>query len=123
MKRVPRILVATAISLTLNILLLILSAGTPGGRPSLFWKAVDVLSKPATLAADALFSSGHSPGGEIFESLMCSIVYYTLVVWAAIALLPLLAKSISRSRTFTRYRTLARPTAFRHHSTMLSSFS
>jgi hypothetical protein len=96
MKRTPRIFVAMAISVMLNILLLGLSITNPGGRPLLFWRAVDFASKPSTLIAEALFSHGHSPGKEVAEALVCSIAYYTVVAWIVITLLSLFRTSIRR---------------------------
>jgi hypothetical protein len=98
MRRAPRIFVAIAISVILNILLLVLSASNPDGHTSTFWRAVDFVSKPSTVIAEGLFSHGHSPGADVFYALMCSIVYYAVIAWIAITLSSVFHTSIRHRR-------------------------
>ena len=97
-RRIPRILLAMAISLLFNILLLVLSLGNTGGRPSIYWRAIDVASAPSTRLAEALFSSGHSPASMVIQGMICSFIYYSIVAWVAIKLLSWLRTLIRRRR-------------------------
>jgi hypothetical protein len=99
MNKTSRILISLAISIGLNIILLVMAAGSRDGSRSVFWRAVDTVSTPSTLIADALFAHGHSPGEAVFQATMCSIVYYAVILWVAIALISSVRKSMRRRGT------------------------
>jgi hypothetical protein len=96
MEKTPRIVFATATSIMLNIMLLVLSPSDPDGHPSIFWRAIDIVSAPSTFTANSLFSHGHSPMKELLQGIVCSIVYYTFVVWLAITLFSSFRTSMRR---------------------------
>jgi hypothetical protein len=97
MKTIRRIVAAILASLIFNILLMAASPGSQAANSSLFWRFVDLVSKPATLVVEAIVPRGPSIEEMAFASMIVSVGYFAIVIWLGLTL-------FSSLRTLNRRR-------------------
>jgi hypothetical protein len=89
-----RLGISVVASMLLNIALLISAAAyNPQKSPSIISKVADALTTPPGTIAGWIFKPSHS-AKAIAEALVCSLFFYTLVIWG---ILELFARIINRN--------------------------
>jgi hypothetical protein len=85
MKLITGIPTALLASSLFNLLLLAVLNIDRKGSNSYFWRFVDAVAEPPTLVANAFFQS-LTPAKLALGWLAVSIVYFTVIIWAVMAL-------------------------------------